>query len=496
MATFTAYNFSRGLRENYGGNSDTYDLYANKWLTQIHAYGGKGNDTFNLHFLGNANTSSPRPITENAKGVSHGHHIYGDAELNTDAVGGNVYTWAEPGHDTYWFHDIHNVKSGAVIVGRLDDFDYSRDSLYIGHQRIDLEALPASGMALHGGGSVKVVEWHGGFSDHSQTQQWLLIESPQGGVIFYTLEGARIDQSGHGHMQGTAPGMGHAHGTQEPHFLRPEHLPDFTSLDGVTFEDPQNFVPDGVTPLHAQGLVINDADRTPNGYFNHVQSRIDNMQENEHQWIGHNAVINGSNVGDAIAGGLNADVIKARGGSDKVWGGGGHDTIYGGNGNDSIYGNFDDDAIFGESGADKLFGGPGNDLLRGGSKGDQLNGDHGQDTLFGDSGWDTLDGGAGDDALTGGGGSDLFVFRNGDGSDRIKDFNAAREKGNWSGDRIDLSAVSDITGYDDLKANHLATDTGGNLIITYSGGRIIVEDYTVSDVNGNGSALSSHDFVF
>jgi Ca2+-binding RTX toxin-like protein len=494
MAVFAAYNNSRGLRENYGDNADIYNLYAHKWLTQIHVFAGKGDDSLNLYFEGYGQNGLPQQITATDKGVSHGHHVFADGELSTTPIGQNAYSYVDLGSDTFRFDKIDNVKADAVIVGRLDDFDASRDTLYIGQQQIDLTTLPADGMALHGGGWVKIVEWHGGYSDPTQTQQWILIESPEGGHIFYTLEGARIDLG-----DGTTH-VGHAshhqHDVQEPHFLMADQLPDFEVLQGVAFEDPQNFVPEGVTPTHRDGLIINDADRTPNGYFDHVTSNIDNIEETEDSWIGQSAIIYGSGVGDAIAGGLNADVIKARSGMDQVWGGGGHDTIFGGWGDDRLYGNFDNDNLFGGHGADTLFGGAGDDRLSGGRHGDHLSGNRGNDRLSGEAGWDRLDGGAGRDVLAGGDGSDTFVFHTHDGADRITDFNADRTQGNWSGDRIDLSDVSDITSYRDLKTNHISNTANGDLVIHYQGGSIVVEGFSVSDVNWNQSPLGTHDFIF
>ena len=53
-----------------------------------------------------------------------------------------------------------------------------------------------------------------------------------------------------------------------------------------------------------------------------------------------------------------------------------------------------------------------------------LRGFEGGDTLLGSVSGDWLDGGTGNDVLTGGGGADNFVFRQGDGQDRIVDFTA------------------------------------------------------------------------
>jgi Ca2+-binding RTX toxin-like protein len=89
-----------------------------------------------------------------------------------------------------------------------------------------------------------------------------------------------------------------------------------------------------------------------------------------------------------------------------------------------IIGGAGNDTLLGMEGKDTLDGGTGNDLLSGGAGADRLNGNAGNDTLVGDSGSDALNGGAGDDLLSGGLGRDYFIFRAGDGHDKITDFTA------------------------------------------------------------------------
>ena len=55
-------------------------------------------------------------------------------------------------------------------------------------------------------------------------QQWLSIETSSGGIIFYALEGARIDKNGDG---------GANFGAQEKHFLGEQDLPNFERLETV-----------------------------------------------------------------------------------------------------------------------------------------------------------------------------------------------------------------------------------------------------------------------
>lgn len=69
-------------------------------------------------------------------------------------------------------------------------------------------------------------------------------------------------------------------------------------------------------------------------------------------------IINGTELGETIAGTDENDEINALGGNDTVNGRGGGDTVRGGAGNDTLNG---------EDGADVLFGGDGRDILNGGA---------------------------------------------------------------------------------------------------------------------------------
>lgn len=101
-------------------------------------------------------------------------------------------------------------------------------------------------------------------------------------------------------------------------------------------------------------------------------------------------------------------------GNDHFVTGGGNDHVFLGDGKD--YGD-------GGIGSDTMEGGAGNDTLLGGS---------GADHLYGGTGADLLNGGTGNDTMAGGAGIDTFVFKTGDGHDRITGFNTAQ-------DRIDLA---------------------------------------------------------
>ncbi len=69
--------------------------------------------------------------------------------------------------------------------------------------------------------------------------------------------------------------------------------------------------------------------------------------------------------------------------------------------------------------ANRIDGRGGNDTIRGGERADVLLGGDGHDALHGAAGDDILWGGAGNDQLYGGPGHDLYLFRAGDGQDRI-----------------------------------------------------------------------------
>ncbi len=376
------------------GQDDDLTAIAQKYKSdQIHIYALSGNDTIFLDFSNSQSTSTQNPI----KVFSHGHHAFGDSPGSTNT-----------GSDIFHFTNTNNVVSGGVVIGRLEDFDYSRDEIWIDGRQLDLFNLPLN---------IRIVECNGDHNDAAcDPQQWLLIETAAGGHIFYCLEGARVDMDGNGHANNN---------TQERHFL--EAAPNFANLKDVPFVDQVNVVPEGYKP-QAGGRTINDEDTNAS----HVT-----------------AVISGSDYGDLIAAGLNDDTVHAGTGDDKVWGGSGHDSVNAGGGNDMVRGGTGNDDLQGATGADKLlgqngddtlrggggkdllkggpdadklFGGTGNDTLDGGNGVDRLAGDAGHDTLIGGAGKDKLIGGAGNDTLISGSGPDVIVFGRGDDADVLTDF--------------------------------------------------------------------------
>lgn len=97
-------------------------------------------------------------------------------------------------------------------------------------------------------------------------------------------------------------------------------------------------------------------------------------------------------------------------------------------GNDRFLTMGGDDHVFLGDGNDYVDGGIGLDTLEGGKGNDRLLGGGGADHLFGGSGADRLNGGKGSDTLIGGLGSDTFLFKAGDGHDRITGFNTAQDR--------------------------------------------------------------------
>ncbi len=138
----------------------------------------------------------------------------------------------------------------------------------------------------------------------------------------------------------------------------------------------------------------------------------DTIIENFFSGSGNDDIL-GNIAANEIRGSGGNDIINGRGGADLLYGGNGTDTLRGANGNDTLKGNGKNDTLYGDNGNDILRGGGGDDILDGGSGWDKLGGGNGNDTLSGGKGRDKLKGGAGEDT---------FVFKNGWGVDKIRDF--------------------------------------------------------------------------
>lgn len=364
------------------GADDIINAYDFENVRQTHVYADAGDDTINMYF-GQGDSYHPGWITQSKE--YQGHHVRGG-----------------DGHDVFNFADLSSVS--GTVIGRIEDFDASRDVIKIEGTAITSADL-ARGYGRTHGYDWKVVEWNGDHNDPgSAPQQWLLIDTGAGWV-FYSLEGARVDVTGDGAANG---------GEQEGHFFTTAP-PDFSTMPSVGYVDPVNVVPeksDGSDYLPSNGgVLINDVDSSASDV---------------------NAVIEGTGGNDVIAAGLNDDTVRGWGGNDRVWGGSGNDWINGDDGNDTIWGGTGEDSLIGGKGNDSLYGGHGNDVLSGWGGNDHQFGEEGDDRLYGQQGDDTLEGGNGNDSLfglqdndqliggagtdvvTGGTGADSFVFRSGD----------------------------------------------------------------------------------
>jgi Ca2+-binding RTX toxin-like protein len=164
----------------------------------------------------------------------------------------------------------------------------------------------------------------------------------------------------------------------------------------------------------------------------------------------------GKDVFDGLGG---DDTIAGQGDSDKLKGGDGNDWIDGGDGTDSVFGGNDDDTVY---------GGNNNDEVDGDAGRDHLFGDANNDTLSGGSGGDYLDGGTGRDVLYGGGGIDEFIFKRGDGRDRIADFHPGKVDQDLDG--IDLRDY-DFKEFQDVRK--LMSDTSHGVVIALNSHDVI-----------------------
>lgn len=162
----------------------------------------------------------------------------------------------------------------------------------------------------------------------------------------------------------------------------------------------------------------------------------------------------GDNGGEYFATGRGNDFIDGNGGRDIIKAGSGNDVAIGGSGNDWIAGQRGNDTLLGESGRDKIFGGGGHDVIEGGT---------------------------GNDWMAGGWGRDTFVFKEGDGHDKIVDFRNGRDK-------IDLSGYEGIDDFSDIS---------GDIERGWFGTKIELDDGDSIYLLGvRKSQIDSSDFIF
>lgn len=192
----------------------------------------------------------------------------------------------------------------------------------------------------------------------------------------------------------------------------------------------------------------------------------------------------GGNGNDRLFGGNGNDRVNGGNGSDVVVGADGNDYLIGGNGDDRAYGGRGQDRMYGSDGLDRLYGGSSADVIVGGADRDYINGGIGNDRIYGGGGFDQLYGNGGNDLLVGGSGADDFIFRDGQGDNTIRDFNALNNS-----EDIILRGVTQITSFNDLSANHM-TQVGANVVIDDGAGlTITLQNVDIDD-------LGARDFIF
>ena len=132
--------------------------------------------------------------------------------------------------------------------------------------------------------------------------------------------------------------------------------------------------------------------------------------------------------------------------------------------------------------ANHLRGGGGNDQLTGAALDDVLEGNAGDDTLYGDAGRDTLIGGTGSDTLRGGDGSDTYLFRRGDGLDRIQEYGGAPgDTDMLSFEDCSITSVSRVYRSGNDLVLRLEPRDGVVIADHFSGGVPGIEQYRFSD---------------
>lgn len=205
--------------------------------------------------------------------------------------------------------------------------------------------------------------------------------------------------------------------------------------------------------------------------------------------------LKGTAADDQLYGNGGNDRLNGRGGADIAFGGMGRDTYivndaedqvreYAGQGRDRVNANLswkleaNVEVLALQGGADLdgtgnglknvLLGNSGDNGLSGRGHQDALRGMRGDDRLFGGGGADTLAGGKGHDMLKGGRGDDTFIFRSGDGHDRITDFVA--------GGKLDHI---EIKGHDSYEAIQTGDDT---LLVLSAKDSILLIDVTASEL--------------
>lgn len=373
----------------FGGPGNDTLIGGGRGGAQSHMYGGAGQDVLSLSA---ADSSAP-----------YGEHVWG-------------------GESRDQFHFVDVTGGSQRITGRIDDFDYSRDEIWVEGEKIDLTNPPAN---------VRIVEYN--------DQPWILID----GRVLYALEGARILEGDVGDLYEEGyQSMGRNLG-EEKHFIEwpREWAEGVPASADISYEDYVAYFPADKVSVNERSLNPLKGTETDDTIF-------------------------GTDEGDRIVGYDGSGVAYGYGGGDLIHGGEGKETLYGGEGNDSISGGLDRDALYGDAGNDLLYGGSGYDTVYGGTGRDTLYGNNGNDLLHGDAGNDTIFGGRDDDTLYGGQGNDVLYAQFEQGPDHVS---PPEENYLYGGEGDDtLWAAEDgrteMTGGDGADVMH--GNSGGEMVLT------------------------------
>lgn len=159
----------------------------------------------------------------------------------------------------------------------------------------------------------------------------------------------------------------------------------------------------------------------------------------------------------------------------------------GDDGNDILKGTHRNDVLRGHDGKDLLFGLKGDDRLDGGE---------GNDKIFAGTGDDIVLGGAGNDRIWTGKGSDLVIFNEGDGRDRVFDFDQRRHANDLSFDRVQLDVSIGSNHIDDFAELEALVASGDIGLSTRSGSLTLTFDTGDVLTLGGVRTLSAEDWLF
>lgn len=209
----------------------------------------------------------------------------------------------------------------------------------------------------------------------------------------------------------------------------------------------------------------------------------------------------GSSFDDTLEGRGGNDILDGRGSSDLMRGGTGDDRYYVDDAGDAVVEELDEGydwiyvsidytlpdsveaATFDTTNGLTVTGNSLDNWFSGGDGDDHIIGMDGRDRLIGYLGNDTLDGGLENDVLEGKEGADTFIFRAGDGTDRISDFDVN------SGDLIRFEVAG--LQYSDL----MIFDTVHGAVVRYDDTDPANNQFTLTDLTAADLQASHFEFV-